>query len=94
MMEMGAQHLRPGGVRGGRHLALQRLRVGQQAGGHAAKVRQHMPAGCGVHGHLWDPPDDQPDPDELPPQLLLPPPLAMRAPGELAPVVASTTTTA
>jgi hypothetical protein len=54
-----------------------------------------------MHGHLWDPPDDQPEPpDELLPQLLLllllllPTPLAMRAPGELAPVVASTTTTA
>ncbi|MEN5163105.1 hypothetical protein [Achromobacter kerstersii] len=51
-----------------------------------------------MHRHLCDPPDDQPElPDELLPQLLLLLlllPLTMRAPGELAPVAASTTTTA
>lgn len=64
MMKMRAQHLRAGRVGCGGHLAFQRLRVGQQTGRHAAKVGQHVAAGCCVNGHLWDPPDDQPDPPE------------------------------
>ncbi|WP_175174116.1 hypothetical protein [Achromobacter pestifer] len=53
-----------------------------------------------MHGHLWDPPDDQPElPDELLPQLLLllllpPLPPEKRTPGALAPVAAITTTSA
>jgi len=48
-----------------------------------------------MHRHLWDPPEDQPDPpEELLPQLLLLELPPMRAPGELAPVVARTTTNA
>ncbi|MNW23095.1 hypothetical protein D3C71_2249900 [compost metagenome] len=52
-----------------------------------------------MHRHLCDPPDDQPDPpDELPQLLLLllrlPLPPLMLTPGELAPVAAITTTKA
>jgi hypothetical protein len=49
-----------------------------------------------MRGHLWDPPEDQPEPpEELLPQLLLePPPLDMRAPGVLNPVAKITTTMA
>ncbi|MNT75104.1 hypothetical protein D3C72_2139720 [compost metagenome] len=64
MMEMGAQDLRACRERRGRHLALERHGVHQEVCLHAAKVGQHMAAGCSVHGHLWDPPDDQPDPPE------------------------------
>jgi hypothetical protein len=95
MMEVRAQHVRARRLRRGDQVAFQRLRVCQAIRRHAAEIRQHVAAGCGVRGHLWDPPEDQPDPpEELLPQLLPEPPLDMRAPGVLKPVAKITTTMA
>lgn len=103
MMEVGAEHVRAGGLRGRDQLRFKRRGVRQTFRRNAAKIREYVTAGgivrCGhAAHHLCDPPDDQPElPDELLPQLLLLPlllPLPMRAPGELAPVVAMITTKA
>lgn len=98
-MEMRAQHIGARGPRRRDQLRFKHLGVAQKVGGYAAKIGQHMAAGRGVHRHLCDPPDDQPDPpDELPQLLLLllrlPLPPLMLTPGELAPVAAITTTKA